>query len=71
MTTPEDRPWSQRDTWVLVAGGDSFTDRGVYETVVNKGRGVEYPFGGGTARVTGPPLLRPGLHDNDRAASTS
>jgi poly-gamma-glutamate capsule biosynthesis protein CapA/YwtB (metallophosphatase superfamily) len=60
-----DRQWSHRDTWVLVAGGDSFTDRGVYETVVNKGRGIEYPFGGGTARVTGHRCCDPVFNDNE------
>ncbi len=45
--------WRQDDTWTLVAGGDSFTDRGLYERVVRRGRGVDYPFDGGTARVTG------------------
>ena len=65
VATPADRRWSQRDTWVLVAGGDSFTDRGVYETVVNKGRGVEYPFGGGTARVTGHRCCDPVYNDNE------
>jgi poly-gamma-glutamate synthesis protein (capsule biosynthesis protein) len=65
VAVPEDRRWSQRDTWVLVAGGDSFTDRGVYETVVNKGRGIEYPFGGGTARVTGHRCCDPVYNDNE------
>jgi poly-gamma-glutamate capsule biosynthesis protein CapA/YwtB (metallophosphatase superfamily) len=64
VATIPDRGWSQRDTWVLVAGGDSFTDRGVYETVVNKGRGVEYPFGGGTARVTGHRCCDPVYDEN-------
>ena len=45
--------WRQADTWTLVAGGDSFTDRGVYERVAARGKGVDYPFDGGTARVTG------------------
>lgn len=48
-----DEAWRQADTWTLVAGGDSFTDRGVYERVVARGKGVDYPFDGGTARVTG------------------
>jgi poly-gamma-glutamate capsule biosynthesis protein CapA/YwtB (metallophosphatase superfamily) len=49
----EDERWQQERTWVLVAGGDSFTDRGVYQKVVRQGKGVDYPFDGGTARVTG------------------
>ena len=44
---------TSRRTWTLVAGGDSFTDRGIYERVVNRNKGVDYPFDGGTARVTG------------------
>lgn len=43
----------QKRLWTLVAGGDSFTDRGIYERVVNRNKGVDYPFDGGTARVTG------------------
>ncbi len=45
--------WDQDATWTMVAGGDSFTDRGLYERVVNRKKGVDYPFNGGTARVTG------------------
>jgi hypothetical protein len=50
---PAGSAWSQRATWTLVAGGDSFTDRGIYERVVNRKKGLDYPFAGGTARVTG------------------
>ena len=53
MASRADATLGPARTWVLVAGGDSFTDRGVYDTVVSKGRGVDFPFGGGTARVTG------------------
>jgi hypothetical protein len=64
VTGPEDTAWDQRATWTLVAGGDSFTDRGIYERVVNRGKGVDYPFDGGTARVTGHyccgPFVTPG-----------
>lgn len=56
--------WYQDDTWVLLAGGDSFTDRGVYDTVVKKGKGVDYPFDGGTARVTGHGCCDPVFNDN-------
>lgn len=48
-----DRAWRQADTWTLVAGGDSFTDRGIYERVEARGKGVDYPFDGGRARVRG------------------
>ena len=49
---------------MLVAGGDSFTDRGVYDTVVRRGKGVDYPFDGGTARVTGHGCCDPVFNDN-------
>jgi poly-gamma-glutamate capsule biosynthesis protein CapA/YwtB (metallophosphatase superfamily) len=57
-------PWVQERTWALVAGGDSFTDRGVYDTVVRKGKGVDYPFNGGTAKVTGFGCCDPVFNDN-------
>jgi poly-gamma-glutamate capsule biosynthesis protein CapA/YwtB (metallophosphatase superfamily) len=59
-----DETWAQDSTWVLVAGGDSFTDRGVYDTVVKKGKGVDYPFNGGTAKVTGHGCCDPVFNDN-------
>jgi hypothetical protein len=39
-------------TWTLVAGGDIMLDRGVAETVKIKGKGVDFPFDGGTAEIT-------------------
>jgi hypothetical protein len=56
--------WDPSRTWVLVAGGDSFTDRGVYDKVVKKGKGVDYPFDGGTAKVTGHGCCDPVFNDN-------
>lgn len=50
---PAGSAWDQRAAWTLVAGGDSFTDRGIYERVINRNKGVDYPFAGGTATVTG------------------
>jgi hypothetical protein len=38
--------------WTLVAGGDILLDRGVAQTVKIKGKGVDFPFDGGTARIT-------------------
>jgi poly-gamma-glutamate capsule biosynthesis protein CapA/YwtB (metallophosphatase superfamily) len=64
MASRADATWDQARTWVLVAGGDSFTDRGVYDTVVRRGQGVDFPFGGGTARVTGHGCCDPVFHDN-------
>ncbi len=60
----DDSGWDQSHTWVLVAGGDAFTDRGVYDTVVRRGKGVDYPFDGGTARVTGHGCCDPVFNDN-------
>jgi poly-gamma-glutamate capsule biosynthesis protein CapA/YwtB (metallophosphatase superfamily) len=59
-----DGAWDQAATWVLVAGGDAFTDRGVYDTVVLEGKGVDHPFGGGTAEVTGFGCCDPVFNDN-------
>ncbi len=64
LQVPDGDAWDQARTWVLVAGGDSFTDRGVYDKVVRKGKGVGYPFDGGTARVTGHGCCDPVFHDN-------
>ncbi len=61
---PDGQGWDAGRTWVLVAGGDSFTDRGVYDKVVRRGKGVDYPFDGGTARVTGHGCCDPVFHDN-------
>jgi Bacterial capsule synthesis protein PGA_cap len=64
LALPADGSWDQARTWVLVAGGDSFTDRGVYDTVVRQGKGVDYPFDGGTAAVTGHACCDPVFRDN-------
>lgn len=40
-------------TWTLFAGGDILLDRGVYETIRVKKKGVDFPFDGGTAEITG------------------
>ena len=40
-------------TWTLFAGGDILLDRGVYQTVRVQGKGVDFPFDGGTADITG------------------
>ncbi|MEX2010873.1 MAG: CapA family protein [Chloroflexota bacterium] len=39
--------------WTLFAGGDIMLDRGVAKTVTVEGRGVDFPFNGGTADITG------------------
>ncbi|HET9520454.1 MAG TPA: CapA family protein [Candidatus Limnocylindrales bacterium] len=40
-------------TWTLVAGGDIMLDRGVAQTIKIKKKGVDFPFDGGTADITG------------------
>jgi poly-gamma-glutamate capsule biosynthesis protein CapA/YwtB (metallophosphatase superfamily) len=40
-------------TWTIVAGGDIMLDRGVARAVKLLGKGVDFPFDGGTARITG------------------
>ncbi len=40
-------------TWTLFAAGDMMLDRGVYETVRVKEKGVDFPFDGGTVEITG------------------
>ncbi len=39
--------------WTLVAGGDIMLDRGVAKAVTVEKKGVDFPFNGGTARITG------------------
>jgi poly-gamma-glutamate synthesis protein (capsule biosynthesis protein) len=39
-------------TWTLFAGGDILLDRGVYQTVRIRRKGVDFPFDGGTAEIT-------------------
>jgi poly-gamma-glutamate capsule biosynthesis protein CapA/YwtB (metallophosphatase superfamily) len=39
--------------WTMVAGGDIMLDRGVAKAVKIQKRGVDFPFSGGTARITG------------------
>jgi poly-gamma-glutamate synthesis protein (capsule biosynthesis protein) len=40
-------------TWTLVAGGDILLDRGVARAVKVLGKGVDFPFDGGTVEITG------------------
>jgi poly-gamma-glutamate capsule biosynthesis protein CapA/YwtB (metallophosphatase superfamily) len=40
-------------TWTLVAGGDILLDRGVAKQVKVLGKGVDFPWNGGTAEITG------------------
>jgi hypothetical protein len=40
-------------TWTIVAAGDILLDRGVARQVKVLGKGVDFPFDGGTAEITG------------------
>ena len=40
-------------TWTMVAAGDVMMDRGVAKVVKIQGKGVDFPFNGGTATITG------------------
>ena len=40
-------------TWSLFAGGDLGLDRTYADVVKNEGKGMDYPFDGGTARIAG------------------
>ena len=46
-------PFDPAATWTLVAGGDIMLDRGVAQTIKIKKKGVDFPFDGGTADITG------------------
>ena len=49
----EPRPaYDPARAWTLVAGGDILLDRGVAKTVKIDGRGIDFPFDGGTAEIT-------------------
>jgi hypothetical protein len=43
--------YDPRTAWTLVAGGDILLDRGVAKTVKIDGRGVDFPFSGGSAEI--------------------
>ncbi len=47
-----DAAFDPAGTWTLFAGGDILLDRGVYQTVRINGKGVDFPFDGGTAEIT-------------------
>ena len=52
VATDADAAFDPAATWTLFAGGDMLFDRGVYETIEVKGKGVDFPFDGGTAEIT-------------------
>ena len=47
-----DAAFDPATTWTLFAGGDILLDRGVYQTVKLRRKGVDFPFDGGTAEIT-------------------
>jgi hypothetical protein len=53
LPQPVDTPvFDPAASWTLVAGGDIMLDRGVAQTVKIRGKGVDFPFDGGTAEIT-------------------
>jgi Bacterial capsule synthesis protein PGA_cap len=50
---PAGEEFDPATTWTLFAGGDILLDRGVYQTISIKGKGVDFPFDGGTAEIVG------------------
>jgi Bacterial capsule synthesis protein PGA_cap len=50
--TPTKVAYDPATAWTVFAGGDILLDRGVALTVKIDGKGVDYPFAGGTARIT-------------------
>jgi poly-gamma-glutamate synthesis protein (capsule biosynthesis protein) len=46
-------PFDPSRLWTLAAAGDIMLDRGVYRETILRGRGVDFPFGGGRATITG------------------
>lgn len=53
LTVAPEEAWDQAAVITLVAGGDMLMDRGIYERVYNRHKGIDYPFDGGTVRITG------------------
>ena len=50
---PDEPSYDPAAAWTLVAGGDILLDRGVAKAVKIDGKGVDFPFDGGTAEITG------------------
>jgi hypothetical protein len=53
LAAPSGVGYDPAKVWTLVAGGDILLDRGVAQTVKIRGKGVDFPFDGGTATITG------------------
>jgi hypothetical protein len=52
LPAPADRPYDPATTWTLFAGGDLGLDRTYAQVVKILGKGKDYPFDGGTARIS-------------------
>ena len=50
---PDPELFDPATTWTMFAGGDMGVDRGMYKAVRILGKGVDFPFSGGTARISG------------------
>ena len=46
-------PFDPAQLWTVAAAGDIMLDRGVYREAILRGRGVDFPFAGGRATITG------------------
>jgi poly-gamma-glutamate capsule biosynthesis protein CapA/YwtB (metallophosphatase superfamily) len=51
LPAARDRPYDPATTWTLFAAGDLGLDRTYANVVTNLGKGINYPFDGGTARI--------------------
>ncbi len=47
------RPFDPGRLWTVAAAGDIMLDRGVYRETILRGKGVDFPFDGGRASITG------------------
>ncbi|MEA2611916.1 MAG: hypothetical protein QOG32_1642, partial [Chloroflexota bacterium] len=52
LPAPASRAYDPATTWTLFAGGDLGLDRTYANVVTNLGKGKDYPFDGGTARIS-------------------
>jgi hypothetical protein len=53
VTTTADHAWDQGTTWSIAAGGDVLLDRGPAHQMTVLRKGVDFPYDGGTADITG------------------
>jgi poly-gamma-glutamate synthesis protein (capsule biosynthesis protein) len=53
LSAPASSPYDPATTWTLFAAGDLGLDRAYANVVKIQGKGIDYPFNGGTARIAG------------------